>query len=252
MNNDTNTSQAPVSQPSTTAAANFGAKKSHPLITTFIGIIIGTILVGGFTYWQSKTKIDVINNDLNASPAVGSSTPNTAGSAGATLITANNIPISFEIPEGYAAFQEEGFEGGYYSEIRIGKLKSKDSYSEAPLHITFSESYNNYIYNSKDTSEQVIEKYFDSIFKGALGIKNIELFGNKAIYQVSDVGGGEIISGYLTYEQIKGTDANYNKTGEGFRGIFVSINTSTYGSGLADDKVLFDKVMSTIKVVSPK
>ncbi len=248
MNNDTNTLQTPVSPSQTVSStAGFGAKKSHPLITTFIGIIIGTILVGGFTYWQAQTKIDVINNDLNANPTVSTSTANTIGSTGATLITPKNIPISFEIPEGYAAFQEEGFEGGYYSEIRIGKLVSKDSYSEAPLQITF----RSYIHNEKTNRSQTLSEYLESVAKTGFNSKNIELFGNKAVEYIVDVDTSTAISGYLTREQITGTPAE-NSNESDFKGLFVQITTSTYGSGIADDKNLFDKVMSTIKVVSPK
>src|SRR3990167_8363563 len=52
-------------------------------------------------------------------------------------ISLKTIPITFELPNGYAIFQREGFEGGYATTISVGKEVSSGHFNYAPLGMEF-------------------------------------------------------------------------------------------------------------------
>ncbi len=152
-------------------------------------------------------------------------------------ISLENIPITFELPQRYAIFQQEGFEGGYATTVSVGKEVSSGHFNYAPLKIEFLSK----IYDAELKREYSPQEYVDVVFNeqkknSALNLQYIKLFGNKAVEYTIDSDNSTIIIGYLRTDQLP----------ELLREYLVKISSSTYGSGVGRDKELFDTVVNSL------
>lgn len=146
-------------------------------------------------------------------------------------------PFAFELPQGYAIFQQELFEGGYGTTLSVGK-KVNDAYLKyAPLQIELLLSaYDHEYQRSYKPSE-----YVDAIFndRNKRHREQIKLFGNSAVRYMGDADDSITIIGYITSTQLPKLPQEY----------LVRITSSTYGRGGAFDKNLFDTVVNTLHIV---
>lgn len=146
--------------------------------------------------------------------------------------------ITFELPEGYAAYQREGFEGGYRTTVSIGKEISPGYFKYAALEIEVSP----YIHDWRTDKDYAPEEYVDVVYEyenKRLGAKYIKLFGNKAVQYAMDSDGSMPIVGYIK--------ANQSKL-ELKQGLGVEISFSTYGSGVGSNQELIDTVVNSLRI----
>jgi len=155
-------------------------------------------------------------------------------------ISLETIPITFELPKGYAVFQQEGHEGGYATTISVGKEVSSGYLKYAPFQMEFSF----YIYDAQLDRTYQPSEYIDVVFEEqkkdiATNPKYIQLFGNKAVQYTGVADGSTAIIGYLKADQLPNLSKEY----------LVQITSSTYGTGVGFDKELFDTIINSLRII---
>lgn len=154
-------------------------------------------------------------------------------------ISLKNLPIAFEIPNGYAIFQREGFEGGYASIISVGKEMSSGHFYYSPLGIEFLSTAYDPLLEKEYTPSEYVDIVFNEQKKDlAANPQYIQLFGNKAVSYTNAADSSITIVGYLRANQIPKLPGEY----------LVRISSFTYGSGVGTDKELFDTVVNSLRV----
>ncbi len=229
MNNDAKPIIQPVNEPVHII------KRPHSLWYFLTGMLIGILLIGGFFYWY--TLQDKPINETMVDTPTATSTSETISE-----ITLNNIPITFQLPEGYIAIQEEGFEGGYGSRVMIGKHKSGQSYQDTPLQISFSML----SYDSRQNTSMNPEEYVDVLYKqiqqSNLPAEYIHLLGNKAVkFKGGEVDDSTTIVGYIKDGQSQAASPYWDQ-------LEVRITSGTYGSAMQPDPLLFNTVVNSLKI----
>ncbi len=153
-------------------------------------------------------------------------------------IALEHLGLSFKIPAGYSAYQREVFEGGYSTEVFIGKEVAPGHYKNAGVQIS--------IFLSERTPGNS-EKYYspieygDALFKeldlyDGFHARHINLLGNRAIHYFSEIDDNPVIIGYIRLSE------DY----QGIKDLGLKISGSTYGSGAHFDQRLFDQVVSSL------
>ena len=148
------------------------------------------------------------------------------------------LPITFELPRGYAAFQGEGFEGAYGTSVSIGREVREGYFRDAPLGISISPG----AYDETSERNYKPSEYIDVVFANRKDFESpqyIKIFGNKAVRHTIDSGGMAIV-GYIRADQL-----SENQYADEY---LVTIDASNYGTGMGDDQVLFDTVVSTLRI----
>ncbi|OGL76255.1 hypothetical protein A3E96_04070 [Candidatus Uhrbacteria bacterium RIFCSPHIGHO2_12_FULL_46_13] len=154
-------------------------------------------------------------------------------------ISLKTIPITFELPNGYAIFQRESFEGGYATTISVGKEVSSGHFNYAPLGMEFLAT----AYDTQLKREYSPKEYVDVVFNeqkkdSVSNPQYIQLFGNKAVSYANAVDGSITIVGYLRTDQLPELSHEY----------LVRISSFTYGSDVGIDKEPFDTVVNSLRV----
>ncbi len=153
-------------------------------------------------------------------------------------VTLTTLPITFSLPRGYAAFQGEGFEGGYGTSVGIGKQVREGYFHDAPLGLSISRR----AYDMDHDRDYRPSEYIDVLFANQEDFGSaqyMKLFGNKAVRYTID-SGGETIVGYIRADQLSG----FEYADE----YLVTISSANYGTGIGDDQNLFDTVVSTLRI----
>ena len=190
--------------------------------------ILSIIVIGGlFVHVALIMKKDF----TNSTPEPGAVSLNTSEKS---IISLKTVPVTFELPAGYAVFQREGFEGGYATTISVGKEISHGHYYYAPLLIEFTNTVYDYQLEREYSPKEYVDIVFNEQSKDEVSNPQyIELFGNKAVRYKNAADDSISIIGYLS-----------NLSSE----YLVKISSFTYGSGVDDDIELFDIVINSLKV----
>lgn len=194
-------------------------------------IIIAIILLSSVGYYIMAQR--------SASPNTDNSSNNPGASADKQPIALDNTNIGFDLPKGYAAFQQEGFEGGYGTMIFIGKEVRSGYYKYAPARIEIIPGvYDEQRKRSYKPSEYIDIAYEDQAKLPSANPTNTQLFGNKAVRYTVDADGSTNIIGYLRSGQSTKLNGEY----------LVKITSGTYGTSVEYDRNLFDTMVNSLKV----
>ncbi len=163
-------------------------------------------------------------------------------------VSLDRVPVTFDLPEGYAAVQGEGFEGGYGTTVSIVKEKAPGQFKFTGLSIGFY-PYVLYRNNNGDSYETSPSDYVDLLYgrdkdDAYRPATCMTLFGNKAVRDTTSAAvsmdDDVIVTGYLKPEQLQ-----WEENKEEYS---VSVAYSTYGSGLEVNKILFDAVLNSLRL----
>ena len=154
-------------------------------------------------------------------------------------ISLKNIPITLELPRGYAIFQRDGFEGGHTTIVTIGKEISTGHFEYAPLGIEFQ----TFVYDARNETEYSPQEYVDVVFNeqkedSFSNPRYTELLGNKAVIYTNAADDSVSIVGYIRADQIPELSQEFH----------VQISSFTYGSGVDSNKELFDTVVDSLRI----
>lgn len=203
-------------------------------------VIVLAGVLGYITLFKRTTLMEKVSNSQNTQQTT---LPTLEAvpyvSSGKYTISLETMPISFELPKGYAVFQREGFEGLYATRLSVGKEVRNGYLKYAPLGIEFLPT----AYDAAHEREFSPKEYIDVVFKdqgvdAAANPQYIQLFGNKAVLYKDSVDSSITIVGYLRVDQVKQLAHEY----------LVRISSNTYDSGVGDDKALFDTVVNTLQI----
>ncbi len=157
-------------------------------------------------------------------------------------ISLDHLRVSFKIPKGYVAYQSEGYEGGYGTDVFIGKEVAPGHFKDAGIRIsTFlcEEDHANYIPNGNNPC-YLPREYVDVLFAQYsqfefMKTQHLNLLGNRAVYHLSEIDNSPTITGYV--QLVEGY--------QGSQEYGIEISGSIYGSGAQFDQRLFDQVVSS-------
>ncbi len=150
-------------------------------------------------------------------------------------VTLAQTGIMFELPQGYVAYEREGFEGGYAATVSIGKEVTPGHITYAGIEIRISAS----VYDEATEKQYTPHEYVDVIYAAwhtDFGATYTKLFDNKAVRYTSAADSAPIITGFVTLNRPQ-------ITGE----YSVEVAANTYGSGVALDQKLFDTVVQSLR-----
>lgn len=215
-----------------------------------IYILIGLLMLGGIIGYYAHPNNRLLgtnpgnsSNTSTDSNQYGNSNNSTNSTADTKTIIIPDLKLSFEIPKDYEAFREDGYGGSHTVTIKIGKKTENNYYKDAAMKITISEFANNPntgdMYNPKSPSDHITNIYNSEKKFQYSNVRYIDLLGQSAVRYTSDPTGDEIIVGLLNNPY--GT--NPDSTG------YISISAITYHSGAVYDEVVFNKFVSSIKII---
>jgi hypothetical protein len=189
--------------------------------------------------WVSVLGYTIFIKQLSAPTIPTTVEPVSTASLEKHTILIKKIPISFELPKGYAVFQREGFEGDYATSIIVGKEIAGGHFMYAPLEIELFPR----TYDMQLEREYFPKEYIDVVFSeqgkdSASNPQYVELFGNKAVKYTNAADESISIVGYLREDQLPELSQEY----------LVRISSFTYGSGAGTDTELFDAVVNSLRI----
>jgi len=207
-------------------------------------IILIVFCVSGYVlgrYVQSSEKTQL--TDVPQASATPTPTPTIASSSlqseSQSISLLPNLPISFELPAGYAVFQKEVFEGGYGTTISFGREIRDGHFKNALVQIDLLPGvYDGQRERSYQPSEY-IQIVYDDQGKNGANPEYIQFLGNEAVRYTNDTDGTPVIVGYLRADQLASLAAEYH----------IKVSTYSYGSGASLDHDLLDTVINSLQVI---
>lgn len=204
-------------------------KKRYPVIAVILLVFI-LVSAYGYAIIFEKRIPSAVLTPQEYIPAVSSEK---------STISLKTIPLTFELPLGYAIFQRESFEGGYTTTISFGKEVSSGHFEYAPLGMEFVATVSDLQLQREYSPREYIDVLFSEQEKDVVARpRYVTLFGNKAVSYNNASDESFTIVGYLRTDQVPGLAHDY----------LVRITSFTYGSGVGINQKLFDTVVNSLRV----
>lgn len=171
-------------------------------------------------------------------------------------VSLKHLPVQFEIPKGYVALEEEGFEGGYGAHVRFGKQASDGYAYNTGMQIFFTPSLETGEYDAVKNHGVYVEPgtYIDLVLNKKIPrvstykpFSELTIFGNKAARYTEEVMGETEVVAFLKQDQITAHYPEFRvDSASGQLGMVIS--SASFGSGVPVDDALLNSIVSSIRL----